>query len=821
LLQDVRFALRQLLKQWRLTLGAALSLGLGIGGAATVFSVVRAVLLDPLPAADTRDVHFVYRTFNQAGNVAGGLLGAGGLMPVSYADYEDFRDRSSSFETLAAEGFRTFNLSAGEEPEVVFGGLVSAGYFEALRLQPAAGRFFLPEEHRTRGSHAVVVLGHALWARRFGADPSLVGREIRLNGRAFSVVGVAPAGFQGTTPLAAPQLFVPAAMAPALANDPGISGQLLDHRGVRFFNVFGRLREGVAPGEAAAELRTIAERLAVEHPQWDRNRSTHLVPIAEATIAPGLRGVARTGSGLFLGATGLLLVIACANVANLLLARGLGRGSEMATRLALGAPAWRIVRQLLVESVLLWSVGGAAGVVLAYWARQAVPALLPPFLPPGAIEARVDGAVLLFAAALTFVTGVVFGLVPALRAARTDLMTALRTRGEGGGRGLGLRRLLVGAQVAFAAVALVAAGAFLSSLANARRIDPGYETRGLALVTLDLSARGLEPSAGRVFQRELVDRIAARPDVQHAALASQPPLSFGGSRRVFVPGAEDLTGPDGIYITTNEVTPDYFALLGLEPLAGRVFHESDDERGRPVAVVNETMARRFWPGQEATGRQIRWPTGGTPIEVVGVVPDVRYATLGEEPAPYMYLPLAQDYAPAVTLHVRTAGEPALPELVGEIRALDPDLAVFDPRSMQESVDQALWGARTAASLLPGFGLLALLLAATGVYAVTSQLLAQRRRELGLRVALGATPSSILSLVLRQSGRVVAAGLVVGSVLGLAALRLVEGLLYGVAPAQAALSLVGPALLGVAALVASLVPARAAARMDPLATLREP
>jgi predicted permease len=667
----------------------------------------------------------------------------------------------------------------------------------------------------------VVVLSHALWTRRFGADRGVVGREIQLNGRAFSVVGVAPRGFQGTTPLAAAQLFVPTAMAPALANDPGIFGQLLDHRGVRFFNVFGRLRDAVGPGEAAAELRTIAERLAEAHPQWDRNRSTFLVPLADATIVPALRGPAESGGGLLLGAVGLLLVIACANVANLLLARGLARAGEIATRLALGAPARRIVRQLLVESVLLWSLGGAWGVLLALWARQAVPSLLPPFLPPGAIEATVDGGILLFAAALTLVTGMLFGLAPALQAARTDLISTLRVRGQGGAHGLRLRRLLVGAQVAFASVALVAAGAFVASLRSARGIDPGYETRGLALVTLDLGARGLDPARGRAFQRELLERLGSRPEVRDAALASQAPLSFAGSRRILIPGAEDLTGPEGTYITTNQVTPGYFDLMGLEARRGRVFVESDDERARPVAVVNETMARRFWPGQEALGREIRWPALPSPIEVVGVVPDIKYATLGEAPAPYIYLPLAQDYSTAVTLHVRTSGAPSLPGLVAEIRHLDPDLAAINPRSMEKAVEQALWGARTAASLLSGFSLLALLLAATGVYAVMSQLLAQRRHEIGLRVALGATPRRIVSLALRQGTALVVAGLVLGSILGLAALRLVAGLLYGPASAQATLALAGPALLAAIALLACLLPARAAARLDPLATLREP
>jgi ABC-type antimicrobial peptide transport system permease subunit len=309
--------------------------------------------------------------------------------------------------------------------------------------------------------------------------------------------------------------------------------------------------------------------------------------------------------------------------------------------------------------------------------------------------------------------------------------------------------------------------------------------------------------------------------VRQAALASQAPLSFAGSRRMLIPGAEDRTGPDGVYITTNEVTPGFFALMGLEARRGRVFDESDDERGRAAAVINETMAERFWPGQDPVGREIRWPGRPGPIVIVGVVRDIKYATLGEDPAPYIYLPLAQDYSPAVTLHVRTAGVPSLPSLIAEIRDLDPEMAAINPRSMGESLDQALWGARTAASLLSGFGLLALLLAATGVYAIMRQLLAQQRHEIGLRIALGATPGRILTMALRQGAGLVAAGLALGSVLGLAGLRLVAGLLYGSGGAQAIVPLAGPALLAAVAVLACLLPARSAARTEPLATLREP
>jgi predicted permease len=818
--QDLRYGLRQLLRQRGLTAAAALSLGLGIGANTTIFSLLNAVFLNPLPAVDAEDVVFVYRTFDQQGQTAGGLL-AGGLLPMSYPNYADFRDESDSFESLAAEGFGQFSISSHGEPEQVFGAYVTASYFAALGLRPAAGRFFLPEEDETRGTHPVAVLSHGLWQARFGGRP-IAGEAIRLNGRSVTVVGVAPPGFRGLTALTPYQLFVPTAIAPALVNDPGIFGQLLDHRGIRMFNVAGRLREGVSLERAAAELGALSVRLAEAHPEWNRNRGTHLVPLREATLNPAFRGTVESASAVLLGAVGLILAIACANVANLLLARSVARRGEIAMRLALGAQRRRLVRQLLTESALLWLLGGGAGWLLAIWGRRLLWSFRPPFVAEDAVELALDLRVLGFALGLTLLSGLAFGLVPALRAARTDLIASLRSRGAAGetGRG-GLRQLLVGAQVALSLVALVAAGLFVQSLRNAQRIDTGYETGNLLLFSFDTSSRGYTTERAERFHEEIVERVVGLPGVAAAALGSNAPLSAAGSLRLQIPGAEEITGPDGIYVTTSSVSPGYLETLGVDVVQGRGFDAGDRARGNLVAIVNETMAKQFWDGA-AVGRSIRWAGEEGLRQIVGIAEDVKYATLGEPPTPYVYVPLSQMFNGNLTLHVRTRSTPAglLPEVERAIRGLDPELAIADARAMDQVLEESLWGARTGALLLGGFALVALLLAATGIYAVVSQMVQQARREMGIRIALGAGRRRVLALVLRRGMAQVLLGTAAGGLLAASTSHLLSSLLYGLSGLEAGVFAGAALLLAAVAVAACLIPGRAAVRVDPMTTLRD-
>ena len=820
--QDLRFALRQLLRNPGLTLAAALSLGLGIGANTSIFSLINAVFLNPLPGTEADEVVVLYRTFEQEGTAGGGF---GGVMPISYPNFVDFREQSQLFDSLAAEGFGRFNLSSGEEAEEVFGAYVTASYFDVLGLRPAAGRFFRPDEDDTRGTHPVEVLGHSLWRNRFGADPGIVGDTIRLNGRDFTVVGVASRGFRGASALGGAQLFVPTAMAETLANDPGLMGQLLDHRGVRMFNAMGRLGEGTTIEQAQAEMDGIAKGLAEAHPMWNRNRGARLMPLVEAAVNPGLRSAVEAASAMLMGAVALVLAIACANVANLLIARSMRRRGEIATRLALGAPRRRIARQLLTEAVLIWCLGGLVGWAVAFWGRELLWSFRPPFLAADAVDLSLDWRVLGFTLVVTLATGVLFGLAPALRAARTDLITSLRLRaGDGSDErgGLGLRQLLVSGQVALCLVALIGATLFLKSLWNAQQIDPGYDASRLLLMNFDTGARGFEVERAREFHDRVLEQASSIPGVEAVALASHPPLTFAGSLRLQIPGAEELTGPEGVYITTNSISPGYFDLMGIDIAAGRPFEAMDREGGRRVAMVNQTMAEKYWGGASAVGRAFRITGDDEAFEVVGVARDIKYATLGEDPSPYVYFPLAQFFDTNVSLHVRTAAAPAalLQTVIREIQDLDGELAITNPRVMEDAVRQSLWGATTAASFLGAFAIVALLLAATGIYAVVSQMVQQRRRELGIRIALGASRSEVMGLVLRRGMLQVALGVVAGIALAASTTHLLQSLLYGLTGTEPVAFLAAALLLSAIAFVACLIPGRSATRVDPMTTLRE-
>jgi predicted permease len=820
--QDLRYGVRQLGRQRGLTLAAVLSLGLGIGANTAIFSLIDTLFFNPLPGADGERVLALYRTFQPPGQAAVAPAGSA-LLPVSYRNFSDLRTESRSFESMAAAGFASFNLASGGEPEQIAGSFVTANFFEVLGLNPAAGRFFRPDEDSTRGTHPVAVLAHSLWQRRFGGDPGLIGGEIRLNGRSFVVVGVAPPGFQGVDTLAASQAWVPTAMAQALINSPGLFGQLLDHRGVRMFNMYGRLAVGVTPAQAQRELDTLADRLARAHPQWNRNRGIHSMPLLEARLNPAIRGAAVTAGAVLMGAVALVLAIACANVANLLLARALGRSGEIATRLALGASRRRLVRQFLTEGVLLWALGGLTGWLLAGWGQPLLWSFRPPFLPEDAVSMSLDKRVLGFSLSLTLLTGLGFGLLPALRASRTNLVAALRLRnGAGDTGGPGLRQYLVGGQVALSLVALVMAGFFLRSLDNARRIDPGYETGRLALLSLDTATRGFTLERSRAFQRALVETVEAIPGVRAAALASHPPLSIAGSRRVQIPEAEELAGPDGLYVTVSSVSPSYLDVMGIELVEGRGFDAMDRAGGRQVAIVNQTMARRFWPDRSALGGRFRYPGEDAPLEIVGVARDVKYSTLGETAPPYIYRPLDQEFAAAVTLHMRTAAaagvliQPAL----DAVRNLDPELAVSEPAVMDDVLRASLWGPRAAASLLGAFAMVALMLAATGIYGVVAQIVQQRRREMGIRIALGAGAASVRALVVRLGMLPVALGMLAGGAIAASCLHLSGSLLYGLDGSEPAVYVAAALALALVALAACLVPARQACRVDPMRALRE-
>ncbi len=806
---DLKFGARVLARNPVLTLVAALSLAIGVGANTTVFTIVKAVFLKPLPVEDPSRLVSIYRTLET--QMAGA---AGGFVQVSYANYEDVRDRTSGFETLAATTFGAFSVASGGEPEQIFGSYVTTNYFETLGLRPELGRFFSDEDERG----FVVVLSHGLWTRRFGAAQDIVGQSIRVNGRPFIVAGVAPSGFKGIYTLANQEMWVPVGLLPQLSQ--GFIAQALEHRGLRFFNVVGRLRPSVAEEEAEAELRTVALALAEEHPEWNRDRGFAALPLNEATLDPNQRGVFVRAGVILMGAVGLVLAIACANVATLLLSRSRRRRSEIAMRLSLGASRGRVCRQLLTEAFMLAALGATLGALIALWCRPLLWRLRPPFLPEGSLDLGLDLSTLAFTGGIAMVAGVVFGTAPAWQAARFDLAGSVRARGAiDRGRSRFGQAIVVG-QAALSLVALAAAGLFVKSLDNAYDIDPGFDHERLAVLSFDLGAQSYTPEEIRGRLERVLTSVPTLAGVENVALASAAPLSFTGSYRVLPLGAEGLVSEEGLYVANNSVTPGYFSAMGVATVQGRVFDEGEHSDARQVVIVNQTFAETFWPGESAVGRQVRWPAAETPWDVIGVVADMKYTTVGEAPMPFFFRPLAQEPSSAVTLIVRSASPPetVVASVLGILRGLEPEVPVTDAVALVEVLRRSLWAARLGAALLGAFGLLALALATVGIYGVLAHSVENRRRELGIRLALGAARTTILSQVVREGVTPVLIGLVAGTAICGLTLRYSTGMLYGVSAFEPGVIGGAAAVLALVALVACCLPAWRTTRIDPVTTL---
>ncbi|HEV3469188.1 MAG TPA: ABC transporter permease [Pyrinomonadaceae bacterium] len=812
LLQDLRYGLRMLRKTPGFTLVALVSLALGIGVNTAIFSLVNAVLLRPVPV----------------------VRGQGRIVwlraPSSYPDFLDYRERARSLEGMTAvTGTSEFSLNSGGESELVTGEFVSANYFDVLGVAAARGRTFAPEEDRTPAP--VVVLAHQLWRTRFGSDPSVVGRQINLNGLGFTVVGVAPEKFIGTEVGLDRELWVPLSMHPVLyppaAKASAGREDLFGERNSHWLRVFARLREGVSREQAGAELTNIARAVAEAHygrADAEALRRVELLRMSGG-MDPGDREQALPVAGMMMAVVGLVLLIACANLGGLLVARAAVRRRETAIRQALGAGRLRLVRQWLTESVLLGVLGGALGLLLALWGNDLMVAYAQG-TPLAALDLGIDYRVLAFTSAASVATGVVFGLAPALQASRLDIVTALKSEdalGHAGARRSRLRAAFVAAQVALSAVLLVGAGLFIRSLQSAHSIDPGFRVERALTVPVNLGLLRYEEGEGRGFYRELLARVGALAGVESASLVRFPPLGFSYAQgQVFAEGRELRPGEEGTTVGFNVVGPGYLRTMGTPLLRGREFAEADRAGAPGVAVVSEALADALWPGQDALGKRLSFEgTRGPFLEVVGVARDVKYRSLGDAARPYLYLPVLQSYEPRMTLVVRTEGEPqALAGAVREqVRALDANLPVADVRTLGEQLALSLLPSRAAAWTLGGFGLLALALAAIGIYGVVSYAVAQRTREIGVRVALGAQRRDVLRLVMGEGMLVVGLGVAAGLLLSLAATRVVAGFLYGVG-ATDPLTFAGvPLLLGAIALAAGYLPARRAAKVDPAVALR--
>jgi predicted permease len=807
LIRDARLAVRVLLKRPLVTGLAALSLALGIGANTAIFSIVNALFFEVLPVADPERLVAVYATDKKNP----------GLSAMSHLNWRDLRDQSEVFSHMTAYDWVPLSVSTGGEARLCFGQLVSGQYFETLGVKAALGRVLAPEDDVTEGAHPVAVLSHAYWTRQLGGAREVVGRTLTINATPFTVIGVTPPAFTGVTIGVQPDLWAPMAMNRQVRRDINWYGE---RRGLFLF-ALARLKPGVTFSGAQAAVATLGERLERDFPAENQGRSFKLVPFAESTLFPGLRDAAAAATAMLMVVVGLVLLIACANVANLLLARATARRKEIAVRLALGAGRFTLIRQLLTESTLLALFGAALGLLVARWARSAIIGFLPslPFPVTLSLSLDLDARVLGFTLLVALATGLVSGLAPAWQMARPHLVEALKERGSAevrGGRVSG-RNLIVGAQVALAFVALAGAGLFVRSLAAAQRADPGFDTQHLGLASFDLTLQGYDEERGRLFADQVLERIAAVPGVASATLAQSGPLSFGLSRSVFPEGQE---GERGVLVPVNAVGRDYFETLGIPVVRGRAFETSDREGAPPVAVVNETMAEKFWPGQDPLGQRFRFFGEPALLEVVGVARNAKYGSLGEDPQPYVYLPLDQWFTGALTLIARAHESPAaiLLSVQRELSALHRDMPLVGVATVGQLLYNSLWASRLGASLLGAFGALALVLASVGIYGVMSYAVTQRAQEIGIRMALGADRRTVLLLVLRQGMLVVGLGLGVGLLAAFALARLVAALLF-VSPADP-LVFAGMALvLAVVGGLANLFPALRATTVDPLVALR--
>ena len=819
LLHDVRYGVRVLLRSPGFLIAAVLSLALGIGANATIFTMINTVFLQPLPVEKPSELMYVYGT--DSSNTQNAVLGA--FHPLSFPNYLDYKAQNDVFVGLGAYSFpQGVSLAGGEKPTPVNVQVVSGNYFSLLGVRPAAGRTFLPEEDRDTGASSVAVLNHKFWQRQLGSNPGVIGSTIRLNGHPFTIIGVAPQGFDGTLGVFPPDMWTPTMSHPYVitGNFPG--GPPDKNRRLLIFQAFGRLKPSVSQTQAQLELQEIGRRLEKDYPNENTGRNVGLLPLTQATIPPAFRGILVQGSGLLMAIVGLVLLIACANIANLMMARATARRREFTVRLALGGARLRLIRQLLIESVLVALPGGVLAVLIAMGGRDLIISLLPAGINPANLNMPIDFSVLAFTFALSIVSAVLFGLLPSLRASRSDLSSDLKERmGSAGSPGrFKARNVLVLFQVALSVVALASAGLFIRSLSTAQTIDLGFEHDKLVVVPYDVTSNGYEEGRGKQYHRQIVERVRTVPGVAAATIASTVPLTPPFQRSVFPEAQESADTRRGILVYSNIIGPGYFDTVRIALLRGRDFTEGDREGSQRVVIINEAMARRFWPDQDALGKRFRFFGETEPRTIIGIVRNAKYVFVGEEPQSMAYTALEQGYSPAMALVVRTAGEPdALKAVIErEVRSLDRDIALNNIQTAPELLSASLTGPRVAATLLSVFGLLALVLAAVGIYGVMSYSVNLRSQEIGIRMALGAERREVLWMVLGQGMFTVAIGLALGLMAAIGISRLLSGLLYGVG-ADTTAFIGTAAVLLFAALIANYVPARRATHVDPIRVIR--
>jgi macrolide transport system ATP-binding/permease protein len=818
LFQDVRYALRTLAKNPGFTAIAVLSLTLGIGGTTTIFTLVKGVFLQNIPVKDPSTAVVVYSTQQTVdGKVTEYLQNA-------FLNAKDYRENNDAFAGLA------MFMDAGDELEIsgsaapIFADvqLVNWDFFDVLGVRPVLGRDFAKDEDAALDARPVVILSYALWNTKFAADAHIVGQNIRLNGLDYNVIGVMPKEFQQVGAIGSPDLWAPMAMHDQLVTDPR-KDWFMSRRGRLVFMV-GRLKPGVSFDAANNSMRGLSDHLAEEYPAENSGRNVVMVPLSETNVPPVQRGLFVLVSTLMMGIVILVLLIACGNVANLLLAREMQRRRELAIRLSLGASRWRLIRQLLTEGLLLGFVAAALGILCADGAIHFLWTMLPGGRPQG-LNFSLDGRVVLFTLGLSVVATLIFGLVPSLQVSNPRQMSALRDRTDsqgGAGRWYGLRGILVMAQIAFSLIALVGSALFIHSLRNAQQLDTGFETKHELIVFLDPSRQNYPQERAEEYYRAATEKVRALSAVADAGIANSAPFSVSASYTTFPEGVDTSDLRNASQFPVMAVGPGYFSAAGIPLLRGRDVNDFDDPQMDQVVVINQALADRLWPGQDPIGRRLTCLAGETlHAEVIGVVGNVKVRTLEESAQPILYFSLKQMYFPNAVLYVRTKSDPnaALSSVQSAVQSLDTAIPLDQSVTVSSLMEQMVSGSRLAAELLMGFGALALLLAAVGTYGVMSYSVSQRTQEIGIRMALGAQRRDVLRLILQNGMAMVIAGVVVGLGLSVIFTRSINSLLYGIGSFDLASFFAAAAVLIIVALVACWVPARRAMRVDPVVALR--
>ncbi len=807
LLQEIRYALRQLSKDKAFTALAVCTLALGIGANSTIISWIDSTLLTPIPGiAHTSDMITLQR----------GVRSEHASPPFSYADFVDLRANAHSLTGMLGYHDDYISITGSGKPERVYGALTTTNYFEVLGVRPILGRTLLAAQANEHAGAAEAVLGYDLWKNRFASDPSIVGKTIQLNLHPYTIVGVAPKGFQGCKTGLRTEIWLPLGM------DRQIWGSgRIDERGTSWLNVLGVLRPGVTSHQAENELNVLMQRIATEYP--GDHQGANQITTDPLWRSPFGANVYLYGTlPMLLALAAALLLLACANVANLLLVRSVGRRREFAIRLSMGASRWRVVRQLMVENLLIALAGGVVALALTVWTASTLSAFLPPTTLPLSLNGHVDGRVFLVTMLVSILTAVVAGMVPALRSCALSPVTVLKDEALSTSGGLSKSRLtgsLVVAQIALSLLLLACAGLFVRSLEKAQEADPGFDANHVFLATFDLDPMGYSSTKGIEFQRQLLARVRALPGVQSATLADFSPLSFTIHSEEAIPEGYVPHQHESMEVDRGVVGPDYLRTLRTPLIAGRDFTDQDNADARPVVIVNQALVDRYWPGENAIGKRIydgwHWKT------VVGVAANGKYRRLVYDPAPLVLYPLMQRYQSEVIIHVRASGDAmAMASAVDQtVHDMNPDLPLFNQTTLKQNMQMGSVFERIAATFAGSFGLLAMVLAAVGIYGVVAYTTRQRTHEIGIRMALGAGQGDVFRQVLGQGLRMTLMGLAVGIAVSAVLTRFLRGMLFGVEAADWLTFASVAVALCLVSLAACYVPARRAASVDPMKALR--